>query len=401
MLRARLTIPALGVATIAAYGAAYYAYGVLIGPIAASTGWSATMLGAIFSAVLVTSGLIGVVGGRLLDRSGPRPLLLVTGTLGAGLLATAPLLEGYLSFALVYGTACGLIGGLGFYHVAQPAAARSRPADPASAIVQITIIGVFCSPIYLPATAWLVGVVGWRGAIEVHAAIVAVVFCVAAIIVRVPLADPAARTSLEPPRAVLRGVIRDAAIRRWIIATLISGAATDVLLVYQVPAMSGAGLPLAAAATIAGARGFAQLAGRLPLTPIVRRFGTRRAIVVAHVVAAAGSLLLIASGSLVGALAYSLLAGASLGSLSALQGIYTHELIDARHLGMLFGAQQALYGIGGAAGPLLAGVLLDATGSFPLLLVGIAAAFAIAAAILAAPAARRLERDGSYRSGHA
>ncbi len=395
MLRARLTIPALGVATIASYGAAYYAYGVLIGPIAASTGWSSTMLGAIFSGVLVATGLIGVVGGRLLDRYGPRPLFLITGTFGAGLLATAALLDGYLLFALAYGSACGLIGGLSFYHVTQSVAARSRPADAARAIVQLTIIGAFCSPIYLPATAWLVGVVGWRGAIEVHAATVAVVFCVAALIVEVPRGDPATGAPLEPSLDVLRGVVRDAAVRRWIIATLISGAATDVLLVYQVPAMTGAGLPLVVAATIGGARGFAQLAGRLPLAPILRRLGTRQTIMLAYVIAAAGSLLLIASGSFVGALAYSLLGGASLGSLLALQGIYTHQLIDVRHLGMLFGAQQALYGIGGAAGPLLAGVLLDAKGSFALLLVSTAAAFAIAAAILAAPGASPYERHGS------
>ncbi len=28
-----------------------------------------------------------------------------------------------------------------------------------------------------------------------------------------------------------------------------------------------------------------------------------------------------------------------------------HELVDTRHLGMLMGAQQAVFGIGGAAGP--------------------------------------------------
>lgn len=397
MLRARLTIPALGAATIASYGAAYYAYGVLIEPIAASTGWSSTMLGAIFSGVLIVGGLVGVAGGRLLDRFGPTPLFLVTGLAGAGLLATASFLDGYLPFAVCYGTACGLISGLGFYHVTQPAAARSRPHDPSSAIVQLTIIGAFCSPIYLPATAWLVTVVGWRGAIEVHAVVVALVFCIAALIVRVPVSDSSAGAPLEPSIDVLRQVIRDAAVRRWVVATLISGAAVDVLLVYQVPAMTAAGLPLAAAATIAGARGFAQLAGRLPLTRILRRFGTRRAIVAAHVVAAVGSLLLIASGNLALALAYSLLAGASLGGLSALQGIYTHELVEARHLGILFGAQQALYGIGGAAGPILAGALLDATGSWALLLAGVAAAFVLAAVMLAAPRAGRRDRIRAER----
>jgi MFS family permease len=341
------------------------------------------MLGAVFSWVLVASGLIGVAGGRLLDRFGPGPLFLATGTVGAGLLAMASTLHDYLPFAAVYGAACGLIGGLGFYHVTQPAAARSRPGDPSSAIVQLTIIGVFCSPIYLPATAWLVGVASWRGAIAVHAAVVAVVFAATAAIVHAPVTRRPAEAPLEPSMEVLRSAIGNAAVRRWIAATLISSAAADVLLVYQVPAMTAAGLPLAVAAAVGGARGFAQLAGRLPLTFVMRRFGTRRAIIGAHLVAAVGALLLVASGHLVAALAYSLLAGASLGSLSALQGIYTHELVDARHLGILFGAQQALYGIGGAVGPVLAGTILDTTGSFPFLLVGLAGAFVVAAVILA------------------
>jgi hypothetical protein len=37
--------------------------------------------------------------------------------------------------------------------------------------------------------------------------------------------------------------------------------------------------------------------------------------------------------------------------MSALQGIYTSQLADPAELGMLLGAQQAAYGIGGAAGP--------------------------------------------------
>ena len=53
------------------------------------------------------------------------------------------------------------------------------------------------------------------------------------------------------------------------LASLISGAAVDIILVYQVPVMIAAGLPTGAAATIGGLRGFAQLGGRLPLSPLL------------------------------------------------------------------------------------------------------------------------------------
>ena len=41
-------------------------------------------------------------------------------------------------------------------------AARSRPDRPERAIAVLTLVGAFCSPIYLPLTAWLLTVWGWR-----------------------------------------------------------------------------------------------------------------------------------------------------------------------------------------------------------------------------------------------
>lgn len=63
-----LPISALGLLTIVAYGACYYAYGVLIQPIGADTHWPDAALGAIFSAILVVTGIVGIVAGRVLDR---------------------------------------------------------------------------------------------------------------------------------------------------------------------------------------------------------------------------------------------------------------------------------------------------------------------------------------------
>ena len=176
--------------------------------------------------------------------------------------------------------------------------------------------------------------------------------------------------------------------RRWVLASLVSGAAVDVILVYQVPVMIAAGLPIGAAATIGGIRGFAQLAGRLPLSPLLARLGARRTIVVSFAVGGAGTLLLLAGGHVVPALLYSLLAGASIGAMYTLQGIYTNELVGQTDLSLLMGAQAAVFSVGGAAGPVLAGALFAATGSYqPVVLV--TAAALLGAALLMAAAPRR------------
>jgi hypothetical protein len=73
---------------------------------------------------------------------------------------------------------------------------------------------------------------------------------------------------------------------------MISCAAVDVVLVYQVPSMIAAGLPVGLAATIGGLRGFAQVGGRLPLSPLLHKIGTKATLVTALIVALAAVLLL-------------------------------------------------------------------------------------------------------------
>ena len=163
---------------------------------------------------------------------------------------------------------------------------------------------------------------------------------------------------------------------------MISGAAIDVILVYQVPIMVAAGLPTGAAATIAGLRGFAQVGGRLTLTPVLSMLGARLTTVVALVVALAAALLLLGSQHLVLAAGYCLLAGVSLGAISTLQGIYTNELVGEEDLSMLMGAQQAIFAIGSALGPVIAATLLQRAHSYTPVILLTAAGLVVSALIL-------------------
>lgn len=375
-----MQISVLGVLTIIGYGACYYAYGVLIGPISADTRWPDAALGAIFSATLVITGAGGMVAGRVLDRRGPRPIFLLAGTAGAGAMLLASVQGALLPFATAYAGGCGLVGALGFYHITQAAAARTAPAAPTRAIIWLTLFGAFSSPVYLPLTAWLTQSAGWRGAIRIEAGTVAVAFLLAAVMVKHPGSQPGQPAGR--PAGVLRAAWRSPLVRAWLAATLLGGAAVNALIVYQVPVTTRAGLPLGIAAAVAGFRGLAQLAGRLPLTALTGKLGARATLVLAYALAAAVTLLLFAGGALVPVLVLSLLAGAAIGAVYALQGVYAYQLIDPRHLGTLLGIQQAVFAAGGALGPLAVGALLSATGSYTPAVTIISAGFAAAAAVL-------------------
>ena len=241
------------------------------------------------------------------------------------------------------------------------------------------MIGAFSSLTFLPLTAWLVQATSWRVTLTIDAATVGVSFLLAAMVV------PDHRGPTRSPgrgRDVLAQAWRGHSFRRLLLATLLSGAAVDIMLAFQVPIMRAAGLPLAVAAAVAGLRGVAQLLGRVPLGRVLRRVSARRALAFAHLGAAASALLLLGSGTLPIAICFGLVAGASTGASSPLQGIYTAELVETEHLGLLLGVQQAFYGIAGAAGPIVAGALLTATGSWTTTLVLTAVAFVMAALVL-------------------
>jgi MFS family permease len=376
-----LPVSALGLLTIVAYGACYYAYGVLIQPIGTDTHWPDAALGAIFSAILVIAGVLGIVAGRVLDRRGPRPVFLFAAVAGTGAMLAASAQSALLTFAVAYAGGCGLVGALGFYHITQAAAARAAPAAPARAIVWLTIFGAFSSPVYLPLTAWLVASAGWRDTIRIQAGTVLAAFVLAAVLVSNPggfrPGQPADRAA-----SVLRDAWRSPPVRAWLLSALIGGAAVGALILYQVPVTARAGLPLGVAAAVAGFRGLAQLAGRLPLTGLTSKLGACNTLVLAYAVGAIATLLLFVGGMLAPVLLLSLFAGASIGAVYTLQGIYAYELINPRHLGMVLGIQQAVFTIGGAIGPAAAGALLGATRSYMPAITIITAGFAAAAGVL-------------------
>jgi predicted MFS family arabinose efflux permease len=237
------------------------------------------------------------------------------------------------------------------------------------------------SPLYLPLTAWLTGSAGWRAAIRIEAGTVAVAFVLAAVLIKNPGVSQPGRPAGRPAGG-LRAAWRSPRVRAWLAATVTGGAAVNALIVYQVPVTTRAGLPLGIAAAVAGFRGLAQLAGRLPLAALTGKLGARAILVLAYALAAAVTLLLFAGGALAPVLVLSLLAGAAIGAVYTLQGVYAYELIDPRHLGTLLGIAQALFAGGGALGPIAVGALLGSTGSYIPAIAIISAGFAAAAGLL-------------------
>src|SRR5256885_326351 len=80
----------LGATTVVSYGTTQYLYSVLIVPMQRELGWSRTLISGAISLTLLSSGLLGLPVGRLVDRHGARAPMAIGSLLGGvGLLATA------------------------------------------------------------------------------------------------------------------------------------------------------------------------------------------------------------------------------------------------------------------------------------------------------------------------
>lgn len=376
-------IALLGIVTIVAYGSWYYAFGVLLDPIRLDTGWNEAHLALSFSIGTVSMGLASILGGRLLDRLGSRVVLTAAGV-GGGIALTATSFANHIALFIV-GAAAAMVflGGFAFYHITMASAVRIHPDDAGRAIAVLTIWGAFASAIYLPLAAFLVDRFDWRDTVRIMAAVIVVVLVGAALLlpsapdegdVTAGSSDGTAgssdstagssdKTADRPPLwQVITATVATPERRAFTAAVALGGLAMSTVLVYQVPTMTAAGLPLGTAATMAGLRGFAQTFGRVPLSPLVRWLGSGRALVLAFGSMTVGGGLLAFSGNVPVALVYAAVTGFGIGAFSPLQGIKAEELYDRETLGATMGLYGTFLMVAGAIGPAIAGVLADTTG---------------------------------------
>ncbi|UFU05082.1 MFS transporter [Ruania halotolerans] len=355
-LGAGLTV-ALGLLVLCSFGTWYYGYGVLIEPIARETGWSQTTLTSAYGVALLLVGVGSVFAGRASDRFGPHLVLVVAAgcTLAAsGVAASASSPAVFLAGAILT-QAC--VGAVGYYALAHAIIARVAPKGRTRGITRNTLFGAFASTVFLPVMAWSATQWGWRPTMMAAGCVVAAAMLWTAALVRhLGGADGSGASLLGG----LAYAIRDARLRRLLALGVVGGAMMSVLLLFQVPAMVEAGLTLAMASALAGARGAFQIAGRLPLPWVLDRVPHRLVVRVCLLLFGLPALLLPFSDSMTAAIAFVVLAGIGVGTFSTMESVYTVEFVDARSVGLMLGAYALARGVGSAVGPTLAGWTVDA-----------------------------------------
>ncbi|HEX6489484.1 MAG TPA: MFS transporter [Candidatus Dormibacteraeota bacterium] len=378
------------ISTTAGYGVLTYSFGVLLTPMSRDLGWSKAFLSGAFSAALVVAALAGPLIGRRLDRHSPRGLLLGLAALSSLLVvawAAAQTKAEFFAVWLLLGIGqAALFYGPAFTVLTKLYGGRSRYR----AITSISLVAGLASTIFAPSVALLAGRLGWRGAVLVLAAVLA--------LATIPpfwfgLGSITAREESHPSPGRPREVLRSRTFWTLTAAYLVSGAATLVVAVHLVGFLQARGFSLAIAAACLGGVGLVQVLGRLffvRLTDRVRglRLGTWS---LAAKGLGVGALLLLPGWP--GVVVFLLVYGSANGLTTLTQATSVSELYGARHFGSISSVVTSVAALGAAGAPFAAAAASDAFGGDGPVFAGVAAMLVVAAALngLVSPPAAEVE----------
>jgi predicted MFS family arabinose efflux permease len=303
-------VAAFAVTQTIGYGCLYYAFAVLLHPIAADLRTSpAVVTGALTVAVLAWAAAAIPVG-RWLDRRGGRGLMTTGSVAGALLLVAWSRVETVWQLYLVF-AALGVAMAMALYDAATAVIVTwFGPEQRSRAILAMIVVAGFASTVFMPLAGLLEHRHGWRTTLLVLAATyAATAIPLHAVVVRRP-ADPTGRRHAEPApgtperAAAVRAARRDTRFWCLAVAFVAQGAAMSAMTVHLVGFLVHEGHPATFAATVAGLLGVLSVTGRLLLTGARRRL--RLTTVVAGIFgvqAAAAVLLPMLGGSRGGAVA--------------------------------------------------------------------------------------------------
>lgn len=354
-------VDALGLLTILSYGSWFYGFGVLVDDVGTGLGLGIGVLGVVYGLTTLCGGIAAVFAARHFDGHGAGRVLSTVGPLAATLYGVASYATNPLVFCLAFVVSGAAISASGFYSFTQPLSISLRPAEHVRMITRLTIWGAFSSPIMIPLTEAIRGAFGWRAAMRVSAVLLIAAFVAAHVATRNVHEVP--RSSSRSIRAAVVGVAGSRFLRFYALAILTASMSVSSLLVFQVPVMKWAGLSASAAAGFAGGRGLLQLLGRIPLIPVVDRFGAWRVQVACRGAVGMGAASLWLSGQLPFAVIYVVVIGASAGALSAIDGIVAREILPDTDFATLAAVLGLIGTVGSALGPALVGTLAQVVGS--------------------------------------
>jgi predicted MFS family arabinose efflux permease len=380
-------VASLAVTQTVGYGVLYYAYAVLLTPMASALHTGTTVVAGALTCSVLASAAAAVPVGRWLDRHGGRALM-VAGSITATLLLVCwSRIHSVLALYLVW-IGIGLASACVLYEAAFAVVVTWFHERRASALLALTVVAGFASSVFLPLTGQLVDRYGWRTAILALAAIHAATTIPGHLLVRRPphLAARQAHAGATETarRRIVSTALHDPAYWCLAVAFVASAAAIATVAVHLVAYLTELGHRPGFAATVAGLLGILSVTGRVATAAATSRWhspSTVTAVVFVIQAAAAACLPLVGHGEL-GAIACVLGFGLGFGVATIARPAILADRYGTAAYATIASILAVPLTIAKALAPLAAAAARDASGTYTVVALGAGGLCLLAAAAL-------------------
>jgi MFS family permease len=356
----------------------FYAFATALEQMADEFDAGLSGIAAFFSVTTFLFFSVGIVAGPLADRFGARRLVALGAFLmGGGLWFTAQV-ESLFTGIVVYGLGVGL--GIGCYLVPLSVATGAWFEKHRTVALGVNTVGIGLGTLILvPVAEWLIRTAGWRTAFELMGIGSVIVYGVVALACFKPPTPPA---SVAVSILAARQAVRRSEFWRLYLAGFLMSVALFVPFVFLVQYAKEQGIASSTAAFLITSLGLGSVIGRLGLGVLGMRFGVLPLVIMSFAIQPVSYIVwLVAGSNYVLLLLFAALLGVGYGGFVALSPVASAGIFGLEGLGGILGVQYTSAGVGALIGPISAGAIIDATGSYTVAIV--AAIIVSAAATLA------------------
>jgi len=352
-----------------------HSFGVFLKPLTAEFGWTRAATSGALSLSFILLGLLGMVAGKLTDRFGPKVVITVCGLfLGSGYLLLSQL-NSIWQLYLFLGVFVGAGMGGSFAPLASTVArwfVKRRGLMTGIAVSGLGVGTLILSPI----ANWLISSYGWRTAYMVLGATVLTLIILAAQFLRrdpsqvgqVPYGENA---SAEINAARAPGFSFREALHTWQlwvlgVAWLCFCFSIEAVLAHIVPHAIGLGVSAASASLILAVTGGLSTVGRIVMGMAGDKIGNKLVLIICFGLLSISLFGILPAQELWMLYLFALIFGFGYGGIATLSSPIVAEQFGLSSHGVILGAVIFSGTIGEASGPVIAGYIFDATGSYNL-----------------------------------
>jgi len=359
----------------------WYSFSVFFVALLREFGWSRSTGAGAFSLFIVIQSVVGPFAGAMVDRLGPRAVILSGSLLlGTGLALSSTIQtwwQFYIFFGVITATGLGTTGWIANSTIVQQWFQEKRGLAVGVISAGIGAGILICTPL----AQYFISRVGWRTTYLIMACVVPLINGSMAIpfLKRPPHVSPACSSEARPPQAATDDswiLNKEWASRSWTIkeamatkqfwlltfSFFVTGISTQSILTHQVAFFVDKGLEPLRASYIVGMLGMVSMAGKIFWGMMSDRKGREETYFVGIFCAVCGLVSLITYHFLAAPVlpyTYAFFFGMGYAVVAVLPAIVSADFFAGRSFGGIFGAIMVLNGLGGAIGAWLAGFIHD------------------------------------------